>query len=393
MSKIKRLIRILLFFAELFLAYIVSLFIKAFNKNMRNVWIIAERGDDARDNGYFFYKYIRENHPEQNIYYVIKKSSADFKKVQKLGKTVEYNSFRHYVIYAASKVRLSSSMWGGDLPKASYFSKAKFLLKHKKFVFLKHGIIKDFLPQHSSPFANPDIYICGAKPEYEFVKENFGHPEGVVKYTGLARFDNLNNIKTKNQILVMPTFRKWLQGRDNNEVKNSEYVLKWNAFLNDERVNKLLNDNNLELIFYPHYVMQPYVDLFYSKFDRVKIAKFKDYDVQQLLIESKLLITDFSSVFFDFGYMLKPVIYYHFDRERFIKEHYDFTKGYFSYDDNGFGKVVFDNDLLISETEKAVNSDFTLQKEYKDRIDKFFPLKDDKNCERIFKKILNILES
>lgn len=58
--------------------------------------------------------------------------------------------------------------------------------------------------------------------------------------------------------------------------------------------------------------------LVYCLSKEIEIAKFKDYDVQQLLIELRILITDFSSVFFDFAYMKKPVIYYQFDRDKYI---------------------------------------------------------------------------
>ena len=128
--------------------------------------------------------------------------------------------------------------------------------------------------------------------------------------------------------------------------------------------------------------------MFTAESDRIKIAAFKDYDVQTLLIESKLLVTDYSSVFFDFGYMDKPVIYYQFDKDRYIKEHYDFTQGYFSYEDNGFGDVVYGEDELYASIERVVNEDLMLDAKYKDRVDTFFPLKDQHNCDRIYQRIL-----
>ena len=356
---------------------------------MKNIWIISERGIDARDNGYFFYKYMVENHPEQQIWYVIDSKSADASKVQVLGKWIEFESFKHYLYYALAKVRISSSMWGGDLPKADYFKKIrKYIGRKKKFVFLKHGIIKDYLPQHCYGEGFPDIYVCGAKPEYEYVKSTFCYPEGVVKYLGLARFDNLHNREAKQQILFMPTFRKWLPKMTHEEIADSQYVKAWNDAINDERLIKILENSNLELIFYPHIVMQKCVDLFESKSNRIKIAKFSDYDVQTLLIESKLLVTDFSSVFFDFGYMEKPVIYYQFDRERYIKEHYDFTKGYFSYDNDGFGDVVTNIDGLVLALREAIKDELEINDKYKQRINDFFPLKDARNCERIYNSIL-----
>lgn len=384
-----RLLRLFSFFSKLAVATILAPVIKLVKPSLRNVWIISERGNDARDNGYFFYKYMCEKHPEQPLWYIISSKSPDFPRVAQLGKWIEFESFRHYIFYALAKVRISSSLWGGDLPKMSYFKQLRNILGRKKtFIFLKHGIIKDYLPQHCYGEGYPNIYVCGAKPEYDYVKANFGYPESTVQYLGLARFDNLHNHGTKQQILFMPTFRKWLTAMDKNQIKESEYVEKWNKAINDPRLIKLLEDNALELIFYPHHVMQKHVDAFTTSSHRVKIAAFKDYDVQTLLMESKLLVTDYSSVFFDFGYMDKPVIYYQFDRERYIKEHYDFTRGYFSYENNGFGDVVYEAEGLFASIARAVQGNLMLDSKYKERVDTFFPLKDRHNCDRIYQSIL-----
>ncbi len=388
LKKMKRLLRIWWHFSKLSLAQCMAPILKLLLKSYRNLWIIAERGDDARDNAWFFFQYVRKNHPEVNIRYVISKDSADYPKVKELGNPIEHNSFLHYLCYAACKVRISSSMWGGDLPAADYFRKTKrHMNKRRKVIFLQHGIIKDWLTEFCADKVRLDMFVCGAKPEYDYVLANFGHNETVVKYLGLARFDNLHDVKTKNQVLFMPTFRKWLQGKSADDAAASEFIKTWNDAITDKRLINALEKHNLELIFYPHYVIQKYAELFESKSNRVKIAKFKDYDVQTLLIESKLLVTDFSSVFFDFGYMSKPTVYYQFDRERYINEHYDFTRGYFSYDRDGFGEVAFTKEHLVSAVVTAVERGFTLEEKYKKRIKAFFPLNDKHNCDRIFDRI------
>ena len=66
--------------------------------------------------------------------------------------------------------------------------------------------------------------------------------------------------------------------------------------------------------------------------DRIIIADMK-YDVQQLLKESLLLITDYSSVFFDMMYMNKPVNFYQFDEKQYRKSHY--KEGYLNYQNVG----------------------------------------------------------
>ena len=385
----KRIFRVLNYYFKFFVSYILAFFIKVFCKKKRNIWLISERGTDARDNGYFFYKYLKENHPEQIVFYIIKKSSVDAKKIA-TEDIIEPGTFKHFIYFALSRVRISTHAWGGDIPFNDYYKKSRLYKYSKKtFVCLKHGITKDYLPSLCYPNFKPSIYICGAKPEYEYVSHAFNHPEGVVKYTGFARFDSLNSFETKNQILFMPTFRKWLQKIKPDDLLKEEYYRYWQNAIASPEIIKLLEQNKIDLIFYPHYEMQPYINLFKTDCHRIIIADFDHFDVQTLLKESKLLVTDFSSVFFDFGYMQKPVIYYQFDRERYIRDHYDFTKGYFSYDDNGFGDVAFDENQLIDSIKKAIANHFNLEPKYKNRIDKFFPLKDNENCNRIYQSILN----
>ena len=51
----------------------------------RELWLVCERGNDARDNGYWFYRYLKEKHPEINARYVIEADSADRAKIEALG--------------------------------------------------------------------------------------------------------------------------------------------------------------------------------------------------------------------------------------------------------------------------------------------------------------------
>ena len=54
-----------------------------------------------------------------------------------------------------------------------------------------------------------------------------------------------------------------------------------------------------------------------KKSKNVIIADFKDYDVQKLIIESKLLVTDYSSVFFDYSITGKPMLHFCYDYEKY----------------------------------------------------------------------------
>jgi hypothetical protein len=162
----------------------------------------------------------------------------------------------------------------------------------------------------------------------------------------------------------------------------------YQSLINNEKLINFLEENDFNLVFYPHYEVQKYLKYFKSKSDRIIIANSDLYDVQTLLIESKLLITDFSSVFFDFAYMNKPLAYYQFDKDYFFKNHYE--KGYFSYRKHGFGPVLETEDEIVTFVEKNFENLFSLDDKYRKRAEKFFVLKDQKNCERIYNEIINL---
>ena len=63
----------------------ISFFCRSFFPSYRNIWLVSERGNDARDNGYWFYHYLRTEHPEIHSFYVISPDSMDAPKIVALG--------------------------------------------------------------------------------------------------------------------------------------------------------------------------------------------------------------------------------------------------------------------------------------------------------------------
>lgn len=95
------------------------------------------------------------------------------------------------------------------------------------------------------------------------------------------------------------------------------------------------------------------------------------------------MITDYSSVFFDFAYMRKPVIFYQFDEKKFREKQYE--EGFFDYHDTILGDWVASLSDVLDLLEKHIkdkNNDVD-----ETVIRRFFPLWDDHNSERIYKAI------
>lgn len=372
--------KVLPVYAKYILAYLACVF--GYAKSSDPIWLISERGVDARDNGYFFFKYLRKEQRHINCCYVINKRSADYSKVAEIGETIEYGSIKHYAMMMRAECLISSHIMGFT-PEPEVFlilEKRGLLILPGKKIFLQHGIIKDDIEGLKFPHVKPDVFICGALAEYNFVRDNFRHPENVVQLTGLARYDTLLNEDNNSQILIMPTWRKWLNNLPKEKFAQSEYFQAYYELLADGEIQNWLKNAGLKIVFYPHYEMQKYIGLFEElESDVVKIARFEDYDVQTLLKQSSLLITDYSSVYFDFAFMNKPILFYQFDRKQFLLQHYQ--KGYFK--ESVFGEVATDYQIIKEKILASYNGKI-FPKTFAQSQKRFFVGISNDCCKKIF---------
>ena len=151
----------------------------------------------------------------------------------------------------------------------------------------------------------------------------------------------------------------------------------------------LLEKHGYEAVFYPHFEVQRFLSSFHTANPRVKIAALGEADVQTLLMESAVMVSDFSSVQFDFAYMKKPLLYYQFDEAQYWGVHHDV--GYFSYRDDGFGPVVTEQAALFRELDGALAQNGTISPFYAKRVDALFDQVDDQNCARNYQAIVELL--
>ena len=192
------------------LVYIPALVCKIF---VRNSWLICDTKFDARDNGYWLYKCIREKHPNRIVHFAISKKSSDYQKLKKLGNVINYDSFAHWFWYIICRCNISSQASGKPETAIAKLLERIGLIKNK-FCFLQHGVtINDakWLYAHRNHI---DWFLTAAKPEHEFIVNNFGYDTSQIKLLGFSRFDNLHsNFIDTREILLMPTWRAWINLR------------------------------------------------------------------------------------------------------------------------------------------------------------------------------------
>jgi len=375
------------------IAFPISIIAKIFIKDL---WVVCDCENEARDNGFYFFKYLREKQVQQNVVYAINKKSPDYLKVKKLGKTVHYGSLKHWILYLTASKNISSQKGGKPNSAICYILEVYGIIKNKR-IFLQHGVIKDNLPYLHYKNAKLSMFSVTTKREYDYVVKEFGYPEGVIQQVGLCRYDTLEDKSTGDIILIMPTWRQWIAHKTTNSklvenvqsFKETNYYKTWLEVLKSTELEKTCKENNKKVIFYPHRNMQKFIDDFKNtNKDFIEIATWKEKDVQELINKSSLMITDYSSVAMDFAFLNKPVIYYQFDYEQFRKGHLE--EGYFNYEKDGFGVITKAFNTLISSIENKIKEKFKLKEKYQERINNFFDIRDKKNCERTYYKIKEI---
>lgn len=359
------------------------------------IWIVSEAPNEARDNGFWFFQYVRKEHLEQQCWYAINKASPDFEKVKTIGPVVEHGSLKHWFLYlAADKIISSQKAMGPNAAICGALEVYGLLKNHR--MFLQHGVIKDDLKWLYYDITKFELFICGAFPEYEYVEKNYGYPNGVVQYTGLCRFDGLHDYEMNSkQILIMPTWREWIADEDqrlkkmegSNSFTDTEYYKAWSSFITNSRVKELSEKYGVHFVFFPHREMQKYLEYFPKSNEYISIVGAKDYDVQKLLKESAMMITDYSSVFFDMIYMKKPIVFYQFDYDKFRFGQY--KEGYFDYRNNPFGNSHEGQLSVFDAIEEMIINNFNVTEKYLEAHHTYFKHYDANNCYRVYEAIMS----
>ena len=378
-------------FYVIFIRYLYRL-LRKFKK--KPIWLVSDRTTAANDNGMHLFKYINKVDKDIDCYFVISKKSKDYNEMKKIGKVLDCDSLKYKLYFLLSDKIISSQ--ANDIEMNAFGENSQYLrdLYKFKFVFLQHGITKDDLSKwlHKQN-KNLSMFVTAAKAEYDsIVNGNYDYGKDVVKLTGFPRYDNLVD-KSKKMIAIMPTWRSNLAGLTNvvtgeheysKAFKSTEYFNFYNDLINDERIIKKMKSKGYSGIFVVHPShMENYID--FKENDTFKVVEgFADY--QKIFSESNLLLTDFSSVAFDFAYLNKPVIYTQFDKKTFF-EGQVYDKGYYDYEDDGFGPVLYNYDSTVNEIIKYIDNDCKLDKKYKERIDKFYLYHDKNNCKRVYEEI------
>ncbi|MCM3567385.1 CDP-glycerol glycerophosphotransferase family protein [Neobacillus mesonae] len=351
---------------------------RLFNKH-KDIWIIGERPYKAQDTGYHFFKYMRENHPNKNAFYVIEKDSPERGNVEHLGNILDFKSKEHIW-----HVLMATRIIGSHHPDYLYPIRSRRFKRAVKGVkvFLQHGVMgtKNMIANYGKKTSgfHTDAFLVSSDFEKEMIVNDFGYNPKEVFVTGLSRFDRLlaNDVKVKRQLLIIPTWRDWITTDE--AFLESEYFERYKELVYSPDLHAIADKNDLEMILCLHPNMQKFSYHFQGA--PVRVINQGEVDVQYLLKESAIMITDYSSVGFDFSFLYKPIIYYQFDRNRFIGK----RPSHLDLENDLPGDIVTNLEDILDRLHYYAENHYKMSPRNKQRADKFLKYRDLNFSKRIY---------
>lgn len=195
------------------------------------------------------------------------------------------------------------------------FNIADYLLYANEFT--RDHIIEDYMLEN----------VCKAKVILT------GYPRNEAFFNDSRRQELRKELEVdeKQVIAYMPTWRETYEKND--DIINTTYLL-----YQLMELDKNLNENQI-LYINLHPLAKNKIDL--EIFDNIKPFP-KEYETYDFLNISDCLITDYSSVFFDYATTKRKIIIFDYDKEKYLKQ-----RGlYFSIDDLPFPQVQTVTDLM-----------------------------------------------
>lgn len=342
----------------------------------------------AQDNGYYFFKHCMDHEEEKrqknHIYYVITKDAPDRKKLDAYqSRLVDFMSIRHMIYMIAAELLVSTDTRNHLYAMRQRGSILKRYLRKKPLVFLQHGVTAlkkvDFF-YGKGKSGSCDLFVVTSDFEKKIIEDYFGYAEDEIVNSGFARWDVLEDkSEGLREILIMPTWRAWLENVTLEEFKESDYFHNYMELLNSPRFHSFLEKNDLLANFYLHSKFREFIQDFSVESDRIRLIVFGEEPANELMMRCKMLVTDYSSVCWDVFYLDKPVVFFQFDRDKYMEAH----GSYLDMDKELFGDCAQDVDGLLTHMERCADDRFVVRPEYEKMQKSFYKYFDDQNSRRI----------
>ncbi len=361
----------------------------------RDIQLVFEKFSyRAQDNGFYFFQYCMDNAPEpdrKRTFYVIDKDSPDYKRVQHYGRqVVDFMSFRHMLYALGAELYI-----GSDSSQHLYAWRTRTsIIRHemntRPIFFLQHGVMA--LKRCEDIFGivglRPMTYfLTSSSVEQQIIVDNFGYAKENVPVAGLARWDVLEDRRGEvpRTILIMPTWRSWLEGMREEDFVESGYFKSYLSLIENEELLERAQTENIVIKLYIHPKFHEYLSAFDITHPNIELASEGERPLNELIMECSMLVTDYSSVCWDVLYMRKPVVFYHFDQDQFLEE----TGSYIDLDNDLPGEVCKDESSVVRAIMDCVDASYEMSIAASEKLSRWGLVQDHDNSRRALEFVLS----
>ena len=346
--------------------------------------------------------YITENIEIYNEYCNKKSKCLSILYVNKNNYTINGNFLEKYLTLI---LRMKQVISGGGT-YFNYINNLFYNIEYITYISITHGVcyFKYFLYKDLNCYATKriDKILIPPSDKIIFLAKKYGWKDENIIKINLPKWDkyNKNNkifiLKNEsyyktNSIFVFFTWRKTIKKKK----ISSLYYVNIIALLKSKSLINSLKKNNITLYFAFHHKIDSY-NKYTNLFRQYKdLQLVEENKISQCILWSSLLITDFSSIVFDFIYRGKPFILFIPDildqnlNEIYNKEYSELIQSIKN------GTIVFENQYLnvnetINKTLFYIDNNFTLDLNLKIFYDKLKIKEEENNTNKFIKYIINM---
>ncbi len=364
-----------------------------FNLSNRNFIIMGDlffNKSVAPIDNFAFFEYLHSKKSKYVGYYILHKNYKEYDFIKsKYGKyIITYRNKADLLFYLKIAFLSFKTRFVLDSFDAFALFFGLFFKKSKKIdiIFSQHGITyfkQEFITPCMYGAKKLDKVIVSNNYEYEIFKTKAGYLEKNIIKLGLFRWDSLKPVQSDSKIIfVYFTFRHYLVKHNN--IFETNYFKNIFSLLSNQKLLYMMEKHNIKIKLSLHHDFLSYIEL--SKFDNFEFVQ--EEEIKSIKNEAAMLITDFSSMSFDFMLQDKPVIFYRLDENDFWSSKLD--SGYASTIKELSSTIynIYDNEESVVEKiiEYSTNN-FELEDIYKDKNKYFFYSKKG-ICEKFYKKLV-----
>ena len=294
------------------------------------IWIFGENSaSTANNNSYYFWKEVVNINDDIDKYILFEKNEKTQKAYANLTEyekkfVIWKNTRKHFKLYSDADMFFVSLSYKDVVPDKILFAHFNFIVK-RPVIYLRHGTTGMKRTYYTGDYYWNNMFrFLSYNPEetdYMVKYNNFRryqlhYEEYLPRYGQLVKKDEC--LTDKNQILWFLTWREYFG-------KNIETKLFTKSISNVLKSGELeeyllKNDLTVKICVHQMFDVDTFKDIYkYSKKGLIEIVHSKDIDVMDELVKSRLLITDYSSVAYDFTLLNRPVLLYQPDLEVYSK--------------------------------------------------------------------------